>query len=189
MYYTLWINCSNDCCYHIVNRPLLYVSVCTLKIASSLNFTGLQTECILPQKLSLNRNLISVHPKPQTECILPQKPSVPRNVLSVHPKNQFLNSDVFPTMYYNKFKKKLVLARILKTLTNYPFISVHVYMRASPLKLSIHTIPLQGFHSVLFKSRSWAFVTNPNFSISISLQPVVIDLKYFKQWIMLGQIV
>ena len=139
-----------------------YVYIYTLKNATSLEFTVQQIRILLQS-------------------------SEPRNVLSVHPKNQFLNSDVFPTMYYNKFKKKLVLARILNTLTNYPFISVHVYEGES-LEIK-YTIPLQGFHSVLFKSRSWAFVTNPNFSISISLQPVVIDLKYFKQWIMLGQIV
>ena len=33
--------------------------------------------------------------------------------------------------------------------------------------------------------RNWVFVTNSDFLIPISLQPNVVDLRYFKLWIML----
>ena len=36
--------------------------------------------------------------------------------------------------------------------------------------------------------RNWVFVTNSDFLIPISLQPNVVDLRYFKLWILLDQI-
>ena len=37
--------------------------------------------------------------------------------------------------------------------------------------------------------RNWAFVTNSDFLIPISLQPNVVDLRYFKLWNILKQII
>ena len=37
--------------------------------------------------------------------------------------------------------------------------------------------------------RNWVFATNSDFLITISLEPNVTDLRYFKLWIMLNQII
>ena len=37
--------------------------------------------------------------------------------------------------------------------------------------------------------RNWVFATNSDFLISISLEPNVADLRYFKLWILLDQII
>ena len=37
--------------------------------------------------------------------------------------------------------------------------------------------------------RNWVFVTNFDFLITISLEPNVVDLRYFKLWILLNQII
>ena len=37
--------------------------------------------------------------------------------------------------------------------------------------------------------RNWVFATNSDFLITISLQPNVVDLRYFKLWILLNQII
>ena len=39
------------------------------------------------------------------------------------------------------------------------------------------------------KKRNWVFATNSNFPIVITLQPNVVDLRYFKLWILLDQII
>ena len=36
------------------------------------------------------------------------------------------------------------------------------------------------------KRKNWAFATNSDFLIPISLQPNVVDLRYVKLWILLG---
>ena len=38
-------------------------------------------------------------------------------------------------------------------------------------------------------TRNWVFVTNSDFLITISLEPNVADLRYFKLWILLDQII
>ena len=37
--------------------------------------------------------------------------------------------------------------------------------------------------------RNWVFATNSDFLITISLEPNVADLRYFKLWILLDQII
>ena len=37
--------------------------------------------------------------------------------------------------------------------------------------------------------RNWVFATNSDFLITISLEPNVVDLNYFKLWILLDQII
>ena len=39
-----------------------------------------------------------------------------------------------------------------------------------------------------FPQRNWLFATDSDFLISISLQPINVDLKYFKLWMLLDQI-
>ncbi len=39
------------------------------------------------------------------------------------------------------------------------------------------------------KLRNWVFATNSDFLITISLKPNVVDLRYFKLWILLNQII
>ena len=41
----------------------------------------------------------------------------------------------------------------------------------------------------LFSKRDWVFGTNSDFLIPVSLQPGVVDRRYFKQWVMLDQII
>ena len=53
---------------------------------------------------------------------------------------------------------------------------------------------LQDINSAKFTGhkqcqRNWVFVTNSDFLIPISLQPNVVDLRYFKLWILLDQII
>ena len=40
-----------------------------------------------------------------------------------------------------------------------------------------------------FRQRNWVFATNSDFLITISLEPNVTDLRYFKLWILLNQII
>ena len=40
-----------------------------------------------------------------------------------------------------------------------------------------------------FVQRSWVFATNSDFLITISLEPNDVDLRYFKLWILLDQII
>ena len=40
-----------------------------------------------------------------------------------------------------------------------------------------------------FVQRNWVFATNSDFLIPISLEPNVIDLRYFKLWIVLVQVI
>ena len=37
--------------------------------------------------------------------------------------------------------------------------------------------------------RNWVFATNSDFQIPVTLQPNVVDLIYFKLWILLAQII
>ena len=37
--------------------------------------------------------------------------------------------------------------------------------------------------------RNWVFATNSEFLITISLEPKIVDLRYFKLWILLNQII
>ena len=47
---------------------------------------------------------------------------------------------------------------------------------------------LQEF-SLSFTQRNWVFATNSDFLFTISLEPNVADLRYFKLWILLDQVI
>ena len=40
-------------------------------------------------------------------------------------------------------------------------------------------------YSFFFENHDWVFATNSDFRVTISLQPNVVDIRYFKLWILL----
>ena len=58
-------------------------------------------------------------------------------------------------------------------------LQIRLYVLVAPLVLILRNI----------KERNWVIATNSYFLITISLKPNVMDLKYFKLWIMLNQVV
>ena len=62
-------------------------------------------------------------------------------------------------------------------------------------KIFLHRVPFDfaktSSHYFFMKSKEkiWVFVTNSYFLILISLQPNVLNLRYFKLWIQLDQII
>ena len=47
----------------------------------------------------------------------------------------------------------------------------------------------RGFLWLLSLERNWVFATNSDFLVTVSLEPNVADLRYFKPWILLDQII
>ena len=49
--------------------------------------------------------------------------------------------------------------------------------------------PTRSLLNENFRQRNWVFATNSDFLITISLEPNVTDLRYFKLWILWNQII
>ena len=78
--------------------------------------------------------------------------------------------------------KILCIAILTRLIHIYPQREVHESI-ISLLFLDILVICLQEVFLIL--KRNWVFATNSDFLIPIYLQPNVVDLRYFKLWIML----
>ena len=88
--------------------------------------------------------------------------------------------------------------------TQLVYCSVHFYLLFDQL-LNIYTMGTLDFHSGIKQlikdkikiilstyntlKRNWVFATNSDFLITISLEPNVANLRYFKQWIWLNQMI
>ena len=59
------------------------------------------------------------------------------------------------------------------------------------LEKAEHTFEIRLFKIIAsrIKRRNWVFATNSDFLIPISLHPNVLDLRFFKLWILLDQII
>ena len=73
----------------------------------------------------------------------------------------------------------------------YKFIPSVIVFSFLFLHHQIKIIPLMSFilSINITRQRNWVFATNSDFLITITLEPNVADLRYFKLWILLDQII